>query len=56
MGGSTGKPDMKALIAKADRLSSEAKAGSKRLDGIGAKLESTKRKLGDLKQSREGRR
>jgi hypothetical protein len=56
MAGSTGKPDMKALIAKADKLSSRAKAETKRLDDIGIKLEGTKRKLGDLKQSREGRR
>lgn len=56
MGGSTGKPDMKALIAKADRLSSDAKAGSKRLDGIGSKLGKIQRKMIDMKQSREDRR
>jgi hypothetical protein len=56
MGGSTGKPDMKALIAKADHLSSETKASKKRLDGIGTKLGKVQRKVIDMRQSREGRR
>jgi hypothetical protein len=56
MGGSTGKPDMKALIAKADHLSSETRASKKRLDGIGIKLGKVQHKLSDKKQAREGRR
>ena len=56
MGGSTGKPDMKKLIAKADRLHSATKAQGKRLDGMIAEAKVISGRLSDKKQAREGRR